>query len=155
MVALATVQEEIGLVGAQIATRNINPDIALVVDVTHATDIPGVSAAKHGKVKMGDGPTLTHGTSNHRKLVERLMKVASDKGIDVQHEASSRYTGTDTDAIYKATTGIPSALLSLPNRYMHTPSEIIDLDDLESLVQLLTEAVLDLNAAERFVNVEL
>ncbi|XP_060085530.1 putative aminopeptidase YsdC, partial [Ylistrum balloti] len=155
VIALSTIQEEIGLVGAQLATRQIKPDLALVVDVTHATDIPGISQAKHGKVEMGKGPTITHGTSNHPRLVERIMAVATTNNIPLQHEASSRYTGTDTDAIYKATTGIPSALISLPNRYMHTPSEVIDLEDLESLVSLLTAVILDLKKDDVFCNINL
>ncbi|RMF16127.1 MAG: M42 family peptidase [Candidatus Dadabacteria bacterium] len=150
LIALSTVQEEIGLVGAQFVTRRLNPDVALVVDVTHATDVPGVSQAKHGKVEMGAGPTITHGTANHPLLVQHLVDTAAATDIAIQHEASSRYTGTDTDAIYRATTGIPSALLSLPNRYMHTPSEVIDLRDLERLVRLTTEAVLRLDPARPF-----
>lgn len=154
LIALSTVQEEIGLVGAQFVTRTIQPDVAIVVDVTHATDVPEVSHAKHGKVEMGKGPTVTHGTSNHPKLVKRLIEVAAKNKIPLQQEASSRFTGTDTDAIYKATTGIPSALISLPNRYMHTPAEMIDLEDLENLVKLTTEMVLDLKPTDKFCNVE-
>lgn len=154
LIALSTVQEEIGTVGAQFVTRRLDPDLALVVDVTHATDVPGVSQAKHGKVTLGGGPTITHGTSNHPKLVRRLLEVAEREGITVQQEASSRYTGTDTDAIYRATRGIPSALVSLPNRYMHTPSEVIDLGDLEQLICLLTETVLGMDPETSFRNVE-
>lgn len=151
VIALSTVQEEIGGIGALVATRTINPDLAFVVDVTHATDIPGVPAARHGKVTLGGGPTLTHGTSNHPALVRRLGDVAKRCEIPIQHEASSRYTGTDTDLIYRSTRGIPSALVSLPNRYMHTPAEMIDLSDLEKVATLLVETILDLRPAERFV----
>lgn len=150
VVALSTVQEEIGLCGAQFVTRTIQPDLAFVVDVTHATDVPEVSQAKHGKVEMGKGPTITHGTSNHPKLVRRLMDVAAKHKLPLQQEASSRFTGTDTDAIYKATTGIPSALISLPNRYMHTPAEMVDLEDLETLIQLLVATVLSLKPGDKF-----
>jgi endoglucanase len=151
VIALSTVQEEIGGIGALVATRTIDPDLAFVVDVTHATDVPGVPAARHGKVTLGGGPTLTHGTSNHPALVRRLGDVAKRCEIPIQHEASSRYTGTDTDLIYRSTRGIPSALVSLPNRYMHTPAEMIDLSDLEKVAALLVETILDLRPAERFV----
>lgn len=151
VIALSTVQEEIGGAGALVATRSIDPDLAFVVDVTHATDVPGVSAAKHGRVTLGGGPTVTHGTSNHPALVRRLLDVAARHDIPVQHEASSRFTGTDTDLVYRSTRGIPSALVSLPNRYMHTPAEMIDLGDLEKLTRLLVETILDLRPSERFV----
>jgi endoglucanase len=153
LVALSTVQEEIGTVGAEFATRTIDPDIALCVDVCHGTDVPGINQAKYGKVTLGGGPTVTHGTANHPLLVRRLVETARRWGIPLQHEASSRFTGTDTDAIYRATRGIPSALVSLPTRYMHTPSEVIHLGDLEHLVQLLTHTVLDLKPGDQFMAV--
>jgi len=155
LVALSTVQEEIGGAGALTATRSIHPDVAFVVDVTHATDIPGVSEAKHGRVAMGGGPATTHGTSNHRKLIARLTEIAEKHRLPLQYEASSRFTGTDTDQIYKATAGVPSALLSLPCRYMHTPAEVVDLGDLEHLVQLLLETALSIGPDERWQHVTL
>lgn len=145
LVALSTVQEEIGLRGAEIATRRLDPDMAIVFDVCHATDVPGISSAKHGDVQMGKGPTVTHGGSNHPALVRHVDAVAKRAQLPLQHEASGRFTGTDTDIIYRATRGVPSVLLSLPTRYMHTPAEVIDLGDLEHLVRLATEVVLALD----------
>lgn len=151
LVALSTVQEEIGGAGALVVTRTIGPDLAFVVDVTHATDIPGVSRERFGNVVLGKGPTLTHGSVNHPLLVQHLKEVAEKHRIPLQEEAADRYTGTDTDYIMRSTRGIPSALISLPNRYMHTPAEMIALNDLENLCCLLTEAVLALKEKSRFL----
>ena len=132
------VQEEIGGNGARMVTYRLRPDVAVVLDVTHATDSPGIEKAKHGEVVLGGGPTVTHGTANHPKVVERLVAVAEAEGIPVQHEASSRYTGTDTDDVFVSRSGIPSALVSLPMRYMHSPIEMVDLEDVERCIRLLT-----------------
>lgn len=136
-IATNSVQEEIGGHGAQMITHRLQPDLAIAFDVTHSTDSPGIDKAKHGAVKMGKGPTVTHGTSNHPKLVERLLEVAEQEGIPIQHEASSRRTGTDTDSIFKVRGGVPSALVSVPLRYMHTTVEVIDLKDVEQCITWL------------------
>jgi endoglucanase len=150
LIALSTIQEEIGGAGALTVTRTINPDLAFVVDVTHATDVPGISHSKFGKVELGKGPTVTHGSSNHPLLVERIVEISKKFRIPLQHEAVSRFTGTDTDLIFRSTRGIPSALISLPNRYMHTSSEVIDLTDLESLISLRVEVILSLSPSDSF-----
>jgi endoglucanase len=148
--AVNAVQEEIGGHGAKMVAYRIAPQAALVLDVTHATDTPGITAAKHGAVKIGHGPTLTHGSANHPRLVERLEDVAADRSITVQHEATSRFTGTDTDDIYISRSGVPSALVSLPMRYMHSPVEMVDLDDVAHLIDLLTAFIADLNEGDTF-----
>ena len=136
--ALNAVQEEIGGFGAQMAAHRLRPDVAVVLDVTHATDTPGLEQSKHGQVRLGGGPTVSHGAANHPRVVERLMAVAAEADIPLQHEATSRTTGTDTDSIFITRSGIPSALVSLPMRYMHSPVETVDLEDIERCIALLT-----------------
>ncbi len=136
--ALNAVQEEIGGFGAQMAAYRLTPDLAVVLDVTHATDTPGLDQAKHGQVKLGGGPAVSHGAANHPRVVERLIAVADEADIPLQHEATSRSTGTDTDTIFTTRSGIPSALVSLPMRYMHSPVETVDLEDVERCIGLLT-----------------
>ncbi|MEM6337954.1 MAG: M42 family metallopeptidase [Bacteroidota bacterium] len=148
--ALNSVQEEIGGHGATMAAYRLRPAVALVVDVTHATDTPGVSQAKHGDVKLGAGPTLTHGTANHPHVVRRLMALAEQEGIAIQHEASSRYTGTDTDSIFRSRTGIASALISLPMRYMHSTVETVDLRDVDACIRLMAAFAKSLKAGDTF-----
>ncbi|HEX5222324.1 MAG TPA: M42 family metallopeptidase [Verrucomicrobiae bacterium] len=135
--AVSNVQEEVGLLGARQIAYSLKPDIALVVDVTHATDYPTVSKAQHGDVKVGKGPAITHGGCNHPEVVARIEAVAKAKRISLQHEAMSATSGTDTDVIFWTRGGIASALISLPNRYMHSPVEVVSLKDLEQIPQLL------------------
>ncbi len=144
------IQEEIGGHGATMVSYRLFPDVAICFDVTHATDTPGIDKKKHGEVKLGKGPTVTHGTANHPLLVQRIVDIAKREQIPLQHEASSRYTGTDTDSIYTAKTGIPSALISIPLRYMHSPVEIVDLEDVENTIKLVTALILDLKPDEVF-----
>jgi endoglucanase len=141
LVCLNAVQEEVGGHGAVMATYRLKPDVCVCLDVTHATDTPGIEAAKFGKVKLGGGPTLTHGTANHPLVVERLMKVAAAKDIAVQHESSGRFTGTDTDKIFPVRKGVPSALVSLPLRCMHSVVETAHLDDIDATIRLLAKFV--------------
>jgi endoglucanase len=148
--AANSVQEEIGGNGAQMIAHRLHPDLAVAFDVTHATDSPGISATEHGQVKMGEGPTVTHGTSNHPNVVERLMAVAEEEGIPLQHEPSSRRTGTDTDYIFKTRSGIPSALVSVPLRYMHSTVEVVDLDDVEQCIDWLTAFARSIQADDVF-----
>jgi len=148
--AVANVQEEVGLFGARQIAYSLQPDLALVVDVTHATDYPQVNKARHGDVRLGKGPTLTHGGCNHPALVERLETLARKARIPIQHEAMSNTSGTDTDAIFWTRGGIPSALVSLPNRYMHSPVEVIHLGDLEAIPKLLAEFARSLKRGETF-----
>ena len=148
--AVSNVQEEVGLLGARQIAYSLKPDIALVVDVTHATDYPTIDKRQHGDIKMGQGPALTHGGCNHPEVVERIEKVAAKKKISLQHEAMSASSGTDTDVIFWTRGGIASALISLPNRYMHSPVEMVSLKDLEQIPVLLAEFVLSLKKGEQF-----
>jgi endoglucanase len=148
--AVNAVQEEIGGYGAKMAAHRLRPDVCIVLDVTHATDTPGIDVSRHGDVKLGGGPSLTHGTANHPEVVKRLMRLAEKNRIPVQHEASSRHTGTDTDSIYHVGEGIPSALISLPQRYMHSAAEMVHLRDVEHIIELLTVFVLSVKASDKF-----
>jgi putative aminopeptidase FrvX len=139
--AVNAVQEEIGGAGAKMIAYRLEPQAAIVLDVTHATDSPGIDKNKHGSVRLGGGPSLTHGTANHPVLVRRLVELAARFEIPVQHEASSRGTGTDTDSVYSSRSGVPSALISIPLRYMHSPVELVDLADVERCIRLLTSFV--------------
>jgi putative aminopeptidase FrvX len=148
--AVSNVMEEVGLFGARQIAYQLKPDIALVVDVTHATDYPSVSKAMHGDIKIGKGPALTHGGSSHPELVRRLEEVAEKEKILIQHEAASGTSGTDADAIFWTRGGIASCLVSLPNRYMHSPVELISLTDLEQIPRLLSAFVRSVKKGEAF-----
>lgn len=150
VVALNSVQEEVGGFGARMMSYRIEPDLALVTDVTHATDTPGIDHKEHGLVKLGQGPSIQHGGANHPKIVEYLENVSTERGIDIQHEATSVRTGTDTDSIFYQKTGIPSALISLPLRYMHSPVETASIDDIQALIDLMTESILSLKPDQTF-----
>lgn len=150
VLALNAVQEEVGHFGARMATYRLSPDAAVIFDVTHATDTPGIKNEKHGKVEMRKGPTVTHGGCNHPNVVARLIDAAKKKKIPLQHEASSRHSGTDTVVIFMTKEGIPSALVSLPLRYMHSAVEMVDEKDIERTIELLTGFVQSLTAKDEF-----
>ena len=150
LVCLNAIQEEIGGHGAKMATYRLRPDVCVCLDVTHATDTPGISHAKHGSVKLGGGPTLTHGTANHPLVVKHLIDVAKDARIPIQHESSSRFSGTDTDKIFHSRQGIPSALVSLPLRCMHSVVETAHLDDIARTIDLLAAFVLSIRDKDAF-----
>src|SRR5512133_746831 len=148
--AVSNVQEEVGLFGARQIAYSLKPDVALVVDVTHATDYPTVNKAQHGDVKVGKGPTVTHGGCNHPEVVARIEQVAKTKKIPLQHEAMSATSGTDTDGIFWTRGGIASGLISLPNRYMHSPVELVSLKDLALIPDLLASFATSLKKGEAF-----
>ncbi len=148
--AVSNVQEEVGLFGSRQIAYSLKPDVALVVDVTHATDYPTVNKQQHGDIVLGAGPTITHGGCNHPEVVARIEKVARQKKITLQHEAMSATSGTDTDAIFWTRGGIASALISLPNRYMHSPVEMVSLKDLVQIPELLAAFALSLAKGEQF-----
>jgi len=148
--AVSNVQEEVGLLGARQIAYSLHPEIALVVDVTHATDYPTVSKTQYGDTRLGKGPAITHGGCNHPEVVKRLEEVAARKKIPLQHEAMSASSGTDTDVIFWTRGGIASALISLPNRYMHSPVEVVSLRDLEMIPQLMTAFVQSIKRGEKF-----
>jgi putative aminopeptidase FrvX len=150
VIALNSIQEEVGGFGARMMSFRHMPDAALVTDVTHATDTPGIDQREFGQVKLGKGPTVQHGGANHLKVVELVEKVAENKKIEIQHEATSVRTGTDTDSIFYQKTGIPSALLSVPLRYMHSPVETVSVNDVKELIKLMTETVLTMEPDQTF-----
>ncbi|WP_137289301.1 zinc-binding metallopeptidase family protein [Natronorubrum halophilum] len=135
--AVSTVQEEVGVKGAQMVGFDLEPDAVVVVDVGHAIDYPSAPSEKTSRMELGEGPALGRGSTNHPTLFEALRSVADDGEIDVQVEALGLGTGTDADGFFTAAGGIPSQVVSVPNRYMHTPVEVIDTDDLEAVATLL------------------
>jgi putative aminopeptidase FrvX len=138
------VQEEIGLRGAEMIARRIKPDIAIVTDVTHDTTTPMINKNIEGDVSCGKGPVLSYAPAIHNKLLAVVEKVAEDRKIPVQWRALSRSTGTDTDSFAYANDGCPSVLISIPLRYMHTPVEMIQRDDIENTIRLMYETLLTL-----------
>src|SRR5271165_6604256 len=148
--AVNAVQEEIGGSGMKMISYRLEPSVAVVLEVTHATDSPGIDRNKHGSIILGAGPTVTHGTANHPLVVNRLISLAKKLDIPLQHEASSRATGTDTDHLYSMKGGIPSALLSVPLRYMHSTIEMVDFGDIEQCILLLTNFVLSVSRKDEF-----
>jgi endoglucanase len=150
VIAVNAVQEEIGGHGAKMVAHRLMPDVAIVLDVTHATDTPGIDHATHGEVKFGAGPSITHGTCNHPNVIQRIIKVAAKHRIQLQHESSSRYSGTDTDVIFDVREGIPSALISLPLRYMHSVVEMADLRDVDKTIALIAAFVESVTESDTF-----
>ncbi len=150
VIAVNAVQEEIGGHGAKMVAHRIAPDVCVVLDVTHATDTPGIEHSQHGEVVLGGGPSVTHGTCNHPLVVERILKCADKLGIPIQHESSSRYSGTDTDVIFTSRDGIPCGLVSLPLRYMHSIVEMADLKDVQQVIDLLVAFVESIADDDRF-----
>ncbi|MCX6970965.1 MAG: M20/M25/M40 family metallo-hydrolase [Verrucomicrobia bacterium] len=144
------VQEEIGSHGAKMAAHRLAPSIAIIFDVTHATDTPGIPAKEHGLVELGKGPAVAHGAANHPLVVERLIEVAEKEKIPLQHEAISRSTRTDADVIYTSLDGIPCALISIPLRYMHSPVEMVSMKDVESAARLAAAFIASLSDKDTF-----
>ena len=135
--AVSTVQEEVGLQGAKMVGFDLDPDVAIAADVTHATDSPDSPGKRSTGVELGGGPVVARGSTNHPVAVEARRATADDSDIDIQLQATGIRTGTDADAFYTSRGGIPSVNVGLPNRYMHTPVEVIDADDLDALGDLL------------------
>ena len=132
-----SVQEEVGLRGAQMIVETIKPDIAIVTDVCHDTHTPMIDKIKQGDIKCGDGPVLFYGPSVQNNLLDLVIKAAESNNIPFQRGAASRATGTDTDAFAFATGGVASALVSLPLRYMHTTVESVSKDDVKNVIHLI------------------
>ena len=148
VVAVATAQEEIGVRGATTAAYSVNPHIAIAVDVGHATDHPDCDNRKFGETKLGGGPILCRGANINPMVFERLNACAKKLNLTVQYEADPRPTGTDARAIQMGRGGVATGLVSIPLRYMHTPSEMVDLADVEACVKLLVEFALSLPSGE-------
>lgn len=138
------VQEEIGLRGAEMIARRIKPDVAIITDVTHDSTTPMINKNIQGDCSCGKGPALTYGPAVHNKLLGLIENVAAKNKIPVQLQAVSRSTGTDTDSFAYANDGCPSALISIPLRYMHTTVEMLHKDDVENTIRLIYESVLAL-----------
>ena len=115
--------------------------MAIITDVTHDTNTPLMTKSKLGDIKSGNGPTVTYGPAVHNKLLELIIGAATENEIPFQREAASRSTGTDTDAFAYSNAGVPSALISLPLRYMHTTVEMANKSDVENVIKLIFEAL--------------
>ena len=144
------VQEEVGLRGAQMIADKIQPHIALVTDVCHDTQSPQYNKIKQGDQKAGKGPVLTYAPAVHHHLLEMLIQVAEKNKIPFQRSASSRITGTDTDAFAYSNGGVPSALISLPLKYMHTTVEMAHFEDIEHIIQLFVSFLRTLKPGQDF-----
>jgi endoglucanase len=136
---VSTVQEEIGLRGATTSSYGIHPTVGIAVDVTHATDTPGNDKKQLGDVRLGNGPVLFRGPNVNPRVEERLEVVAKENDIPVQVRGAPRATGTDANAMQLSRDGVATALISIPNRYMHSPVEVVSLDDLDRTARLLAQ----------------
>jgi Cellulase M and related proteins len=145
-----SVQEEIGLRGAEMITQTIKPNIAIVTDVCHDTTTPMIDKKKEGEILIGSGPVVSYAPAVQNKLRERIIETAEGNKIPFQRLASSRYTGTDTDAFAYSNGGVASALISLPLRYMHTTVETVHKDDVENVIRLIYETLLTIKEGETF-----
>ena len=149
---VGTVQEELGLRGAITGAFGVNPDAAIAVDVGFATDVPGIKPELLGDIKLGAGAELQRNADNNPPLLNRILKAAAKHKIPYQMTTGHRATGgTDTAAIQMTRGGVATALISIPNRYMHTPAEICDLRDVESAIGLIVETIASLTGKETFI----
>ncbi len=137
LVGVASVQEETSFAGAFAAGYGVAPAGAIVVDVTHASDYPGIEKTRVGDVRLGGGPVINRGAGVHATMTELVVAAAEAEGISYQLEAASGATHTDADAVSITRAGVPCSVISVPNRYMHSPNEIVDLDDLEATAALV------------------
>ncbi len=144
------VQEEVGLRGAQMIAQKIKPDVAIVTDVCHDTGTPMIDKIEQGDLKSGDGPVLTYGPAVQNNLLKQIIQTAEKSKIPFQRAAASRATGTDTDAFAYSNEGVPSALISLPLRYMHTTVEMCRKEDVENTIKLIYETLLTIKDKQDF-----
>ena len=145
-----SVQEEIGLRGAQMIAERISPDVAIVTDVTHDTNSPMYDKKKSGDIKSGLGPALTYGPAVQNNLLKLIIDTAKSSNIPYQLMAASRSTGTDTDAFAYSNKGVASALISLPLKYMHTTVETVHKDDVENCIKLIYNSLLKIKKGQDF-----
>ena len=145
-----SVQEEIGLRGAQMIAERIQPNAAIVTDVTHDTTTPMIDKKKQGHQKIGEGPVIAYAPAVQQKLRDLIIEAAEENDIPFQRSALSRATGTDTDAFAYSNSGVASALISLPLRYMHTTVEMVHREDVENVIKLIYESVLKIKDGESF-----
>ena len=146
LVAVASVREEITLAGAHAGAFRLRPDAAIAIDVTHASDYPSVSKNQLGDIRLGGGPAIQRGAGVHAEFSDFVVETATAEGIPYQLEGAGGKTGTDADAIHLSRAGIPTAVISIPNRYMHSPNEIVDPGDLEALAALVAAVARRLDA---------
>lgn len=151
--AVSTVQEELGLRGARTACYSVDPLVGIAVDVTHASDNPGADAKTVGTVKLGEGPTIARGANINPVLEDLLVTTAKKKKIKYQTLSAPGATGTDANAMQISRAGVAAALIGLPNRYMHTPVELVDLRDLENAAKLIAETILAIKSRMTFIPV--
>ncbi len=145
-----SVQEEVGLRGAEMITKTINPNVAIVTDVCHDSTTPMIEKKIEGEIKIGNGPVITYAPAVQNNLRELILNTAENNKIPFQRLASSRVTGTDTDAFAYSNGGVASALISLPLRYMHTTVEMVHRDDVENVIKLIYETLLKIENNETF-----
>lgn len=145
-----SVQEEIGLRGAEMIAERIKPDVAIVTDVTHDTTTPMIDKKKEGHLELGLGPVVAYAPAVQQKLRDLITETAEAKKIPFQRSACSRATGTDTDAFAYSGMGVASALISLPLRYMHTTVEMVHRDDVENVIKLIYESLLNIKENDTF-----
>jgi endoglucanase len=136
---VSTVQEEIGLRGATTSSYGVNPQVGIAVDVTHATDTPGNDKKHIGEVGLGKGPVLVRGPNINPHVFDRLSEQAGTHEIAVQVKGYPRGTGTDANAMQLSRDGVATGLVGIPNRYMHSPVEVVSLKDLDAAARLLAE----------------
>jgi putative aminopeptidase FrvX len=148
--AVAVAQEEITFAGARTTAYSLRPDIAIVVDVTFATDPPGTEVKELGKHEFGSGPVLTRGSTLDPQVFELLYAAGEAEGIPFTVSASARHTGTDADAFHLSRAGIPTGVVSIPLRYMHSPVEMVQLDDVENTARLIAAFARRLEAGTDF-----
>ncbi len=151
--AVATVQEEIGLRGARTSAYGIDPQVGIAVDVGFATDTPGMGEEKKkvGDIAMGKGPIIARGPNINPKLFRLLVATAKGQDIPYQIEGAARGTGTDANAIQLTRSGVATGLISIPNRYMHSPCEMVHLEDLENIAKLLAHTCVAIDGATDFI----
>jgi putative aminopeptidase FrvX len=137
VVAVAAVQEEIGLYGARAAAYALDPEVAIAIDVTPATDYPGGDPRRAGRIELGMGAMIARGPTLNKDVADLLAEAAEEEGIAHAFEVYSRTTSTDADEIHLVRAGVPTALVSIPTRYLHSPNEICDLADVEAIVSLI------------------
>ena len=145
-----SVQEEIGLRGAEMITNTIKPNVAIITDVTHDTTTPMIEKKKEGHCEIGKGPVIAYAPAVQHKLREKIIAAAVENKIPFQRNALSRATGTDTDAFAYSNGGVPSALISLPLRYMHTTVEMVRKEDVENVILMIYHTLLKIENNESF-----
>jgi endoglucanase len=148
--AVSTVQEEVGLRGAQMVGFDLDLDGVVVVDVTHATDYPGVAPGQESGIALGAGPVVHRDATNHPRLVDGIRSAADAADVDIQLAVSGTGTGTDADAFLTSRGAVPSLYLGIPNRYMHTPVEVVDTDDLLATVDVVGTFTARLSSNDTF-----